>query len=113
MTERASRSEFEWLGMSWPGHREPDPQREEYLTLRARTTCLDFVVAAFAASLTKTLDRAAFVDLMNEGTMRFSREPPPGFAPTLPGEERDGQWPRVRREFAELRSLIDDLSWRD
>ena len=71
MTERASRSEFEWLGMSWPGHREPDPQREEYLTLRARTTCLDFVVAAFAASLTKTLDRAAFVDLMNEGTCGF------------------------------------------
>lgn len=93
----------------WRGHHELDPSREEYLDLRARVTCLEHAVAAFAASLTHSVDHAALAAIMDDGTRRYSGRCPEGFAPSLPQEEREQQWARVSQEFAELRSLIQDL----
>jgi hypothetical protein len=56
--------------------------REEYRALRARTTCLEHVVAAFAASLRNSVDRTALTDLLDEGTRRYCKDRPEGFAPS-------------------------------
>jgi hypothetical protein len=118
MTEFRPRSDMSTLKA---GHGPPEEletqhrpvTREEYLTLRARTTCLEHVVAAFAASLRSSTDRDALTDLLREGSRRYANQRPDGFAPTLPEDERDGQWTRLSEEFAELRALINDLSWND
>src|SRR4051812_46067218 len=92
---------------------QPPVSRDEYLALRARTTCLEHIVAAFAASLQNSVDRAALTDLLEEGSRRYANQRPDGFAPSLSADERDGQWTRVCEEFAELRALISDLSWNE
>jgi hypothetical protein len=92
---------------------EPPVTRDEYLALRARTTCLEHIVAAFAASLRNSVDRAVLTDLLEEGSRRYANQRPHGFAPSLSADERDGQWARVCEEFAELRALISDLSWNE
>jgi hypothetical protein len=113
MRQAGSRHRTALLGHAerrWRGHHEVDPSREEYLDLRARVTCLEHAVAAFAASLTHSVDHAALAAIMDDGTRRYSGRCPEGFAPSLPQEERERQWARVSQEFAELRSLIQDLS---
>jgi len=113
MRQAGSRHKTALLGQAerrWRGHHELDPSREEYLDLRARVTCLEHAVAAFAASLTHSVDQAALAGILDDGTRRYSGRCPEGFAPSLPKQEREQQWARISQEFAELRSLIQELS---
>jgi hypothetical protein len=119
MTEFRPRSDTALVGLVRPPREElerthqPPVTRDEYLALRARTTCLEHIVAAFAASVRNSVDRAALTDLLEEGSRRYANQRPDGFAPSLSADERDGQWTRVCEEFAELRALISDLSWNE